>query len=143
MDNVSHAESMPVVGWLSLAILDLGAIVLLRYSLTGVSIRSVLREKDDGSQPPGTQPVVTAGAAASIDPALDNTSYSRLAGFIGAIVMACFLWALGDFLIFACFTRSPEIISSILNSFGYYFLAGASLFTPYAFNQLSKVFKPG
>jgi hypothetical protein len=140
-----------VIGWLCIAILDLGVVALLRIALHGIDVRSVLREKDVQSQPPGTQAVPSAAvpsatgtalAAASNDPALDNTSYSRLSGFIGSVVMACFLWAIGNIVIYQAFNESDKI-SSFMSSISTYFLTGASLFAPYAFNQLSKVFKPG
>lgn len=132
-----------VVGWVSIAILDLGVISLLRVTLSGVNIRAVLREKDPGSQPTGTQAVAdVAPGAAAPDPALDNTSYSRLSGFIGSVVLACFLWAIGNIVIYLAVTDIDKI-PTFLNAIGTYFLAGASLFAPYAFNQVSKVFKPG
>jgi hypothetical protein len=143
-------EKETVVVCLSLAILDLGVIVLLRVALSGINIRSVLREKDADSQPPGTkaiaenpvQAVAGDDSQSQGDPALDNTSYSRVAGFIGAVVMACFLWALGNILLFDAI-NSPTTITTLLSSMSTYFLTGSALFAPYAFNQVSKVFKPG
>jgi hypothetical protein len=38
--------------------------------------------------------------ASSMKAAQDNTSYRRVAGFIGAAIMACFLWAVGNYVIY-------------------------------------------
>jgi hypothetical protein len=72
----------------------------------------------------------------------DATSYSRLSGFVGAIVLASFLWGLGNVILYKAFAENgPEEIQSLLSSIGSFFLAGAALFAPYAFNQLKGVFQ--
>lgn len=76
----------------------------------------------------------------------EPTSSSRLIAFIGSTVLATFLWGLGNVLLYkgilakesADFTNIKEMLSAI----GNFFLAGAALFAPYAFNQLSTVFTP-
>ena len=40
--------------------------------------------------------------------AQDNTSYSPVAAFIGAAIMACFLWAVGNYVIYQGFYRPEE-----------------------------------
>ncbi|MGD1015074.1 MAG: hypothetical protein ABR863_01355 [Roseiarcus sp.] len=122
---------------ISVLVLNLGVICLLRVALRKVDIKAVLREKDSDSQP-------NAKTVAAGGPALDNTSYSRLSGFIGSVVLACFLWAISNYVLYASFyDTNTDDISKFLGSLGTYFLAGASLFAPYAFNKLSSVFKPG
>lgn len=84
-----------------------------------------------------------------LDPALEredgatypNSSYSRLAGLIGAIVLAIFLWAFGNVVIYLSLT-DPKSVTSVLSSISSYFLAGSALFAPYAFNQLRTTFNP-
>ncbi len=134
-----------LVAWLSIGVLDLGVIWLLIFTLRAVSIKSVLREKDPNSQPSLAQTAALSAAQASNGQdatiaALANTSYSRLSGFIGSIILACFLWAASNYVIYASFYE-PGAVADYVKSFGSYFLAGASLFAPYAVNQLSKVFK--
>ena len=82
---------------------------------------------------------------AQTDPAAaDPTSYSRIAGIAGAIVLACFLWALGNIILFKAFeVGGIAAIKELLQSVAVYFLAGASLFAPYAFNQLKAAFGGG
>lgn len=151
MDKADFAK--PIVMWLSILVLNFGVFWILRQALRRLDIRSVLREKDADSQPKGTQPVGSApklvaadgdpplnATVTASDPALDNTSYSRVSGFIGSTVMACFLWAISNYVLYAAFCDADNI-AKLLASLGTYFLAGASLFAPYAVNQLSKVFK--
>ncbi len=114
--------------WLSLAIFNGGVIRILQMAMGGISMKDVLREKN-----PDDQPNNPTGET-------QNPSYSRLAGFIGATVMGCFLWGIGNFLIYASFADSSAI-TNVLDKLGTYFLAGASLFTPYAFNQMKTIFK--
>jgi hypothetical protein len=112
-----------LIAWLSIAILDIGVVVILRATLKNINVLAALREKDPTEQT-----------------AQDNTSYSRLSGFIGSMILACFLWALGNILIYQAVTDVAEI-SKTLNAMSTYFLAGSALFMPYGFNQLAKVFK--
>jgi hypothetical protein len=71
----------------------------------------------------------------------DETSYSRLAGLIGAVVLATFFWAVGNVVIYRAFV-APASIGELLSHIGTFFLGGASLFLPYAFNQLREAFRP-
>ncbi len=121
-----------IILWLSLAIMDVGVIALLRIGFGNIDLRNALREKATGAQPQQAAGAPVADA--------DNTSYSRVAGFIGAIVLACFLWATGNFVVYYAF-QDPTQIAPILSSIGSYFLAGASLFAPYAVNKLSGIGK--
>lgn len=96
----------------------------------------------------GAVPAVPAAAVApvvtdqTITPLASpsETSYSRVAGMIGAVVLACFVWAVGNVALYKMFAN-PEEVATLLGSLGTYFLAGASLFAPYAVNQLSTTFK--
>lgn len=123
-----------IILWVSLAIMDVGVLALLRIGFGQIDLRNALREKAPDAQPqqqPGPNvPVADA----------DNTSYSRVAGFIGAMVLACFLWATGNFVVYYAF-QDPTQIAPLLGSIGSYFLAGASLFAPYAVNKLSGIGK--
>jgi hypothetical protein len=125
-----------LVLWLSLAILNVGVLVLLRFSLRLINVKDVLREKSSRA----ALPRLSVGARDGVDlqPPPDLTSYSRVAGLIGAIVMACFLWAIGNSIIFYAL-YDPTKIPTLLTSLGNDFLAGASLFAPYAVNKLSGI----
>lgn len=116
-----------------LIIFNIATLRILTYGLSNIDVKSALSEKsvqDGGAGQPGM-------ALNVADPNL--TSYSRLAGFLGASVMATFFWALGNVVIFKSFTSMQEI-HSLLTSLIPYFLSGSSLFLPYAFNQIKSVF---
>jgi hypothetical protein len=131
-----------IIGWLGLTVFNIGTIYLLRVTLNNINVRSVLREKNPRSQPPGTRATPEASAPGSVsDPAVDNTSYSRLSGFIGSIVLVCFLWGVGNVVIYEAL-NDVDSVTKFLSALGTYFLAGASLFAPYAVNQLSAIFRP-
>jgi len=129
-----------LVAWMSLAVLNVGVFWILVATLRGVNVKDALREKD-----PKSQPVVALGAAqgqGAGDAALANTSYSRLSGYIGSIVLACFLWAVGNYVLYASFfDPNADDIPKYLQSISSYFLSGAALFAPYAVNKLSTIFK--
>ena len=101
--------------------------------------------------PAGAATPVAAAPAGAVAPVITDqtitplvspseTSYSRVAGMIGAVVLACFVWAVGNVVLYKMFAQ-PNDVTNLLNSLGTYFLAGASLFAPYAVNQLSTTFK--
>ncbi len=66
-------------------------------------------------------------------------SFSRTAGTIGAIGLAAVFIGVGYWVLFALFFQSEKL--TLLQDVGWYFLAGSALFIPYAFNQLTRVFK--
>ncbi|WP_051563722.1 hypothetical protein [Enterovibrio calviensis] len=70
-------------------------------------------------------------------------SFSRTAGAFGAMALAAATIGISYWLIYALFCQDSESISESLTSVGYFFLAGSALFAPYAFNQLSSLFKVG
>ena len=126
-----------MVLWLSLAILNVGVFVLLQFSLRTINVKDVLREKSPRVFLPHLS-AATGRDGVDAQPSPDLTSYSRVAGLIGAIVMACFLWAISNAVIFDAL-YAPTDVTSVLESMGKYFLAGASLFAPYAVNKLSGI----
>ncbi|MDY6918631.1 MAG: hypothetical protein SV765_00285 [Pseudomonadota bacterium] len=66
-------------------------------------------------------------------------NFSKLAGAIGAIGLASIFIAIGYWVIFTLFLPDGDL--SRLEDLGIFFLSGSSLFAPYAFNQLSRIFK--
>ncbi|WP_417309484.1 hypothetical protein [Devosia sp.] len=122
------AGSAGLVMWLALIVFNLGVIVLLRHVLAEGNMREALEEKHPG---PNTQP------ADGQPPA----SYSRTAGAVGAMVLACFVWGLGNVLLYKGFA-SPGTIDELVSGLGGFFLGTSALFAPYAFNQLGIAFKP-
>jgi hypothetical protein len=126
-----------IILWLSIAIFNVGVLVLLVLGFHNINVRDALREKSPRVRLLATSaPIPRDGVSDPSSP--DLTSYSRVAGFIGATVMACFLWGIGNFVLFYAF-QDPSKISPLISSIGNYFLAGASLFAPYAVNKLSGI----
>lgn len=70
-------------------------------------------------------------------------SFSRVAGSFGAMALTAATVGISYWLIYALFSESSSSISETLKSVGFFFLAGSTLFAPYAFNQLSSLFKVG
>ena len=123
-------DSMPnIIMIANLLIYNLGIFVLLRYTLKTVDLKQTLAEKPQGAAP-------VAGAPQ------EPASYSRVSGFVGSIVLAVFFWALGNVILYKALGTAANIaeISTIVASLGTFFLAGAALFLPYAFNQLKGIF---
>jgi hypothetical protein len=69
----------------------------------------------------------------------DKGSFSRTAGAIGATGMAAMFIGIGYWVLYGLFFAKGDL--AVLKHVGWYFLAGSSMFFPYAFNQLSSVFK--
>ncbi len=135
-------DTQTIVMLINLAIYNLAILKLLTFTLSKIEFRDALSEKD---------PAVVAAArsaprAVAVDgvpaPApTDPTSYSRVSGLIGSVVMAAFFWAIGNVILYKAFSADGIAeISTLLTSLGTYFLAGSSLFVPYAFNQLKSAF---
>lgn len=115
-----------VVLVVALLVLNGATMKLLTVVLGKVDLGSALREKaNDATAPPG------AG----------DTSYSRLSGLIGAVILATFFWAAANVVIYKMLYR-PDDVTALLNGIGTYVLGGASLFVPYAANQLREAFRP-
>ncbi len=67
------------------------------------------------------------------------TSYSRVTGALGAIVMTSSFWAIGNVVLSLALTDISRV-KPLLDAVGIYFLIGSALFLPYAFNQLKTLF---
>jgi hypothetical protein len=139
-------NSAAFVMWGSLIILNLATIRLLTWGLGQVNVRDVLREKDPNAakaaMAASLEARVTGSAGEATGLPLDATSYSRVAGFVGTIVMASFLWALSNIIVYKAFVQGgTDEIQKIPSSVGSFFLAGASLFAAYAFNQIKSAFQ--
>ncbi|OLF53675.1 hypothetical protein [Pseudomonas chlororaphis] len=90
-----------------------------------------------GAQPPASPalaPSQPVGQKAGTAP-----SSSRLGSAVGTFVLATMALGVGYYMLWALFTQQSVDLSSI----GTYFLSGSALFAPYAFNQLSSMFKGG
>lgn len=136
--------------WGTIIIFNLAILQLLRVTLAHTDFQAAMKEKAPPiatetttvQQAPvvGAEPVVMEKKV-SEHLAAPETSYSRVAGMIGAVVLACFVWAVGNVLLYKMFASTPQEVTALLASLGSYFLAGASLFAPYAVNQLSSAFR--
>ena len=65
-------------------------------------------------------------------------SFSRLAGSFGTMALATAVIGVAYWLVYALFYEKSL---SVLSETGWFFLSGSALFAPYAFNQLSSIFK--
>jgi hypothetical protein len=146
--------SAPFVMWGAIIVFNIAIIQLLRTCLVGIDIQAALSEKGPVAvvQTSMTKQTVPTDAGGQLQTEekkekqstpgpSGETSYSRVSGMVGAVVLACFIWALGNVVLFKAFT-APAEVGTMLQGLSGFFLAGASLFAPYAFNQLSAAFKP-
>ncbi len=109
--------------WLALAALVAfnAPIVVTAWKLRKVNdLGSMLKEKDADGQSTGA------------------TSFSRVTGIIGAVVVASLFWVISNIVI-AMAIIDPQVVSGILTDVTKLFLVGAALFLPYAFNQLKSL----
>ncbi|MGZ3275793.1 MAG: hypothetical protein ACXU82_18940 [Caulobacteraceae bacterium] len=68
----------------------------------------------------------------------DATSFSRVTGAIGGVMVGSLFWVVSNIAIVTAILH-PQDMPTILGSSGKLFLIGAALFLPYAFNQLKSV----
>lgn len=87
----------------------------------------------DTPPPPAPSPTSTGQKSDEVP------STSRLGAAVGTLVLAVMALGVGYYMLWSLFTRQSVDLSSI----GTYFLSGSALFAPYAFNQLSSIFKGG
>jgi hypothetical protein len=66
-------------------------------------------------------------------------SFSRVAGAIGALGIAAAFVGIGYWILHALFFVKSDLAN--IDGLRTYFLAGAAMFLPYAFNQLASIFK--
>ncbi len=66
------------------------------------------------------------------------TSYSRVTGLIGAVVVSSLFWVMSNVAI-ALAIVDPTALPNVLNGITKLFFVGAALFLPYAFNQLKSL----
>jgi hypothetical protein len=137
--------SQNVIMWGTLIIYNVAIILLLMKVIRSAQLGQALSEKAEDtfgtkettkvtSKAEGTETVTTTETAM-------QTSSSRVASFIGAVVMAVFLWGLGNIILYKGSLGDYDEIEKLMASIGSFFLAGSALFAPYAFNQLGTVFK--
>jgi hypothetical protein len=134
-----------MVGGATMIIFNGSIVALLRVTLRDADFSQALTEKN-ATGPQGTQgsaPLSSVMGGAASSPATDGsgnpTSYSRVAGMTGAVVLACFLWALGNAVLYRIF-HAPADVSSLITSTAEFFLVGSAMFLPYAFNQIKAAF---
>ena len=88
---------------------------------------------------PSTRPMIAGALTEKNDPN-SKTSFSRVAGSIGSVGLAAFITGLGVWVFFAINSDTPDRIKR-LNELWPYMGGGAALFAPYAFNQISSIFR--
>ena len=104
----------------------ISAVMQLQAGGGATVMREVLSETTEPKEGEGQQPQ-------------GKGSFSRIAGAIGAVAIAATFVGIGYWAIYALFYEPTHLTH--FKDLGTYFLAGSALFFPYAFNQLSKIFK--
>jgi len=69
---------------------------------------------------------------------IESTSYSRVTGLFGAVMVTSLFWAVGNIVIWYLFddiAKAEKIVDSVWKLF----VLGSALFLPYAFNQLRTI----
>jgi len=69
----------------------------------------------------------------------DATSYSRVTGALGAVVLTSFYWAIGNASLSLALSDVTKV-KPLMDAVSPFFLIGSALFLPYAFNQLKSIF---
>lgn len=134
-------NSLQIVALLVFNIVTL--LMLIKFGAS-IDISDMLREKSLPADPavPAVPAAPGPGAdVGGVDPR--NTSFSRVSGFIGSIVMSTFFWGIANVLLARSFGSQSDIsaIKDIVTNLGSYFAYGSALFAPYAFNQIKSMVK--
>jgi hypothetical protein len=113
---------MSVISWGALLLLsfNLPIIVVLGRMAMVADLREVLQEKG----PLGEG---------------DTTSYSRLTGLAGAVMVTALFWAVCNIALYRSLVGEATV-GALVRDFWPMFLLGSALFLPYAFNQLKSAF---
>jgi hypothetical protein len=98
----------------------IAALQTLRVKDLSEQVGNALKEKDAAGDP------------------TEATSYSRVAGAVGAVMLASLFWVVSNVVVVDAII-SPPAIAVILSGAGKLFLLGTALFLPYVFNQLKTV----
>jgi hypothetical protein len=109
----------------ALAVFNLATSYLVWRSLRNVTLSEVVAEKDMQTRSDGTL--------------LPATSYSRVVGMVGGMILAAFIWGLGNVVIYTAITSPPDV-SKVLEGVSTFIVGCASLFLPYAANQVREAF---
>ena len=137
----------PYVMGANLVIVNVAFAFLLRTLGRAISLKDVLREKTPSAQTSAlanAEALVkaeapAASAAATPTAALpDATSFSRVSGLLGSVVLAGFIWGLSNVVLFQAFA-DPGKISDLLTGTSTFILSSSALFAPYAFNSLKSL----
>lgn len=112
-------------------------IVMIVVLIWGLRLLTVALQQDGAS---AEKTSLIAGALRETNDNANKASFSRVAGAIGAMALASFMAGLGLWIFFAINMEEATHIDR-LPKLSTFFLGGSALFAPYAFNQLSKVFK--
>ncbi|MDP2803961.1 MAG: hypothetical protein Q8O26_18975 [Phreatobacter sp.] len=123
------------ITFVAIGVFNIGTAVLLRSALSTVDLGQAVLEKDENAAK------TTAGSQSNNAANGLATSYSRVTGLIGALVLAAFFWGIGNAVIFNAI-NDPANVASMLNGVSTFIIGGASLFLPYAANQAREAFAP-
>lgn len=107
------------VAWLAFIVFNVPVVVALVRIALVADLKQVLSEKGP----------VGEG---------DTTSYSRLTGLAGAVMVMALYWAVANLALYTAFFGTG--VGELIGSFWLLFLIGGALFLPYAFNQLKSAF---
>jgi hypothetical protein len=82
----------------------------------------------------------TVNTPAETKDKVEEGSFSRVAGAIGAVGIAATFVGISYWILHTLFFDISNLTK--LEGLGTYFLAGSAMFLPYAFNQVASIFKP-
>jgi len=126
-------------------------ISLLAY--TGViiwgfkKIAKILNEKEEDGMSPGLRMMMSIQNIPSSKGQSQiyklDLSYAKVSGAIGSIAISALFVGLGYYILFALFMDNSEnfTMAKKIDGLQTYFLAGAALFLPFAFEKLAEIFK--
>lgn len=117
----------PYFLWITFLIINIAIFWILYRIFTSISIRDIVAEKVD--TPRGGDP-------------REQTSSARVISFFGGMVVAMFLWAALDVVVYLGVV-APDQVQPFLTSINGYVVPAAALFFPYAVNRIADVVKTG
>jgi hypothetical protein len=120
----------------AIAAFNAPVIVFVKKLVGAIDLKHITSEKPNA---PVAAPAPADGQDADPNAALPGSS-SRVVAVIASIILACFLWGAGNYVIFAAFFE-PDKIQGFLNALTGFFIPGMTLYAPYSVNKLTSVFK--
>lgn len=112
-------------------------LVFMRKVIDAVDFKHILSEKSilTSSMTPASDDSTQLGSSVTL-----IGSSARVVALMASIVLCCFLWGVGNYIIYAAFYEADKI-GAFLTSVTNYFMCGLPFYTPYSVNKLTSAFK--